>query len=525
MQYIRGIGLDHVIRELHRLTHGQEPERPADTLEPVVADRDSTRVQARAAAHTLLSGSRHPIADTQRVGPSSDTQVDPCAGQPDTGRPGSTSVPSGPHLQADMPADAETASTAASCPALDEQDDAGQHGRPGQSPPPRATDHWSSVFGHVSSAGSDARAYWRRVARIGIQVAQALHYAHREGVLHRDIKSANLLLDDHGRVWITDFGLATVVSQDRLSRSNDIVGTLRYMAPEQLGGQCDARSDVYSLGLTLYELLVMRPAFDDTDPSRLIQKVSKAELAPPRKFAPQVPADLETIVIKATALDPNQRYQTAEALADDLQRFHDDLVIRARRAGPVERLWRWRRRNPAIAALSAVLLIMGVTSLAAISWKWREAEVERMAAQRENQRAEANLSLALDSMDEILSSWATSWMAHPADPLSEDSETDVEFRIVVSDRMASTLKDALRFYDQFAAQNASNPRLQRETANAHIRVGEIYDRLGQFAEAEVAFRKAAQLLGKQRERMPNDPELAAQTAATRITSWEQCCCM
>jgi tetratricopeptide (TPR) repeat protein len=366
-----------------------------------------------------------------------------------------------------------------------------------------------------SSSASGKRDYWRRVARIGAQVAEAVHYAHGEGVLHRDIKSANLLLDDQGRVWVTDFGLATVAAQERLSRSDDIVGTLRYMAPEQLNGQCDARSDIYSLGLTIYELLVMRPAFDEVDRDRLIDRVSKADLIPPRKLCPDTPRDLETIVLKATAVDPNHRYQTASDLADDLQRFLDYHVIRARRAGPVERLWRWSRRNPVIASLSAVLLLVAITSFTAISWKWREAEIEKQRAERENQRAEANLSLALDSMDQILGSWATSWMAHPADPQNAEGEDEIGSRVVVSGSMAETLKDALKFYDQFAVQNAHNPRLQRDTAEAHRRVGEIYERLGQYAEAENAFRQAARILDGQRRLFPNDTNLLTTAAATR----------
>ncbi len=112
--------------------------------------------------------------------------------------------------------------------------------------------------------------YWRNVAKLGLQVAAGLQYAHTQGTLHRDIKPANILLDADGIAWIADFGLAKLLEQENVTRTGDVVGTLRYMAPEQFRGQTDARSDLYSLGLTLYELLTLRPAFDETDRQSLI---------------------------------------------------------------------------------------------------------------------------------------------------------------------------------------------------------------------------------------------------------------
>ncbi len=131
--------------------------------------------------------------------------------------------------------------------------------------------------------------YWRSVARLGIQVADALHYAHQQGTLHRDIKPANLLMDNRGTVWIADFGLAKLGDLDDLTHSGDMVGTLRYMAPEQFEGKADARSDVYSLGLTLYELLTLRPAFDQQDRRRLIRQMTQEEPPRPRKLNPAIP--------------------------------------------------------------------------------------------------------------------------------------------------------------------------------------------------------------------------------------------
>src|SRR5205823_11731426 len=195
----------------------------------------------------------------------------------------------------------------------------------------------------LSEAGSQ---YWQSVARVGVQVADALAHAASQGVLHRDIKPSNLLLDETGNVWITDFGLAKADDGDNLTHTGDIVGTLRYMAPERFNGQGDLRSDVYSLGLTLYELLALRPAFDEADRNKLVKQVMHDEPVRPRKLNAGVPRDLEPVGLKAIGRDPAHRYQTPAAMAEDLKRFVEDRPVRARRVSEAEKFWRWRRRNP-----------------------------------------------------------------------------------------------------------------------------------------------------------------------------------
>ncbi len=229
----------------------------------------------------------------------------------------------------------------------------------------------SEVFlpGQVGQASlSDSgRHYWLSVARIGIQVAEALEYANSQGVIHRDIKPSNLLLDTQGTVWVTDFGLAKATADgDNLTHTGDIVGTLRYMAPERFKGQSDARGDIYSLGLTLYELLVQRPAFDERDRSKLIHRVTHEEPPHPRKLNAAIPRDLETVVLKAIEREPARRYQTAGGLAEDLKRFLEDKPVKARRVTPAERLWRWCRRNPALAAATG-LAAVGLVAVTILS--------------------------------------------------------------------------------------------------------------------------------------------------------------
>jgi serine/threonine protein kinase/WD40 repeat protein len=231
-------------------------------------------------------------------------------------------------------------------------------------------------------SGSDQQLY-RSVARIGAQVAQALDYAHSQGILHRDIKPSNLLLDLKGIVWVTDFGLAKAGDAGDLTHTGDIVGTVRYMAPERFQGKSDARSDVYALGLTLYELLALRPAFNERDRLKLIQHVTHEDAPRLRKINPRVPRDLETIVHKAMAREPERRYQSAKALTDDLQRFVEDRPIHARRVTVRERFWRWCRRNPALAATAAALILAVLVGNGLVIWKWQEAE------RAEEQQAEA----------------------------------------------------------------------------------------------------------------------------------------
>jgi serine/threonine protein kinase len=181
----------------------------------------------------------------------------------------------------------------------------------------------------LSTLESSHRAFHRCVAHIGRLAASALAYTHTRGIVHRDIKPSNLLLDTEGVSWVTDFGLAKT-EDDGLTQTGDILGTIRYMAPERFQGKGDPRSDVYALGLSLDEMLVLRPAFESPNRLALIDQVKN--VSPPRLRAidPRIPRDLETIMRKATEKNPKARYPTAEAVGEDLRRFLADEPIVAR---------------------------------------------------------------------------------------------------------------------------------------------------------------------------------------------------
>src|SRR5262249_35448323 len=182
------------------------------------------------------------------------------------------------------------------------------------------------------------------VANLGIQAAEALEHAHQEGVVHRDIKPANLMVDVKGHLWITDFGLARLQNDAGLTLSGDLVGTIRHMSPEQAIGHravVDQRTDIYALGVTLYELVALEPAFDGSDPGEVLRRIVEEDRRPLRALNAAVPRELETIIQKATAKEPQSRYMMAQDLADDLRRFLEHKPIKAKRPTLLELAAKW----------------------------------------------------------------------------------------------------------------------------------------------------------------------------------------
>ncbi len=194
---------------------------------------------------------------------------------------------------------------------------------------------------HLSGLARDA---WRAFANIGLQVASALEYAHAHGVIHGDVKPANVLLDAHGQVLVTDFG---ALPQGDADSPRSLTGTYRYMAPERFDGVCDVRSDVYALGATLYELLVTSPAFEGDHPEGLIDGIRRHDLIAPKLMRPDVPADLDAIVWKAMARDASDRYRTAGEMSMDLLNYLNGrpVMASARRRVGWTKVWPFRRRE------------------------------------------------------------------------------------------------------------------------------------------------------------------------------------
>ena len=442
MQFIPGMGLDAVLEELRRLRRGAGAASPADR--PV--SRGS--VSAAAVAEAILTG-RFSLTD------------------PEIGAP----VPNGATVTAAVTMDHPP-------------------GAPSPPVPPSVSLPGTSAD---SLARSDPdRTFFRSVARIGLQVAEALEYANRQGVLHRDVKPSNLLLDPKGNVWVADFGLAKAADAEDLTHSGDIVGTVRYMAPERFTGKCDARSDVYALGLTFYELLALRPAYSAADRHELMRRVMSEEPERLRKIVPNVPRDLETIVEKAIAREPAGRYPSAAALAEDLQRFLTDRPIKARRVSAAEQAWRWTRRNPVVTSLAAGLLLALLGGLVAVSWQWRQAVANLAAAGRANRKAQARFDLAMQAVKSFTTG------------ASED--------VILKEKALEGLRKKLLgqsrlFYEKLVTSlEGETDRASRSAlAEALFEAGDLYGDVDDLQRASEAHRSALALRGALLRERPDDP--------------------
>ena len=322
----------------------------------------------------------------------------------------------------------------------------------------------------------------REVAHLGRQAAAALSYAHEQNILHRDVKPANLIVDPDLQLWVTDFGVSKAIESEAATRTGDVVGTLRYMAPEQIVGVTDIRSDLYSLGVTLYELLAGKPALDDAAlREALIARRPAPEPQRLRQLNPQVPRDLETILRTAMAVELGDRYQSANELADDLQRYLDGGPISVRRQSAVEQATRWARRNPALAALSAltVLLAASVTVLSTFGYVHVQSALRDEKLARGS--AEASATLATGALDQIFERFSVGF----DDPAGSSAQFSAA--PALSDEVAELLENLLNYYDALAAQSESNPMLQRSAARARYAMGDIHFQLGNHQKSIEAF--------------------------------------
>jgi eukaryotic-like serine/threonine-protein kinase len=350
------------------------------------------------------------------------------------------------------------------------------------------------------------------VARIGVQVADALAYAHSQGVLHRDIKPSNLLVDDRGAAWVTDFGVAKLVEEANLTRSGDLVGTLRYMPPERFAGKSDANGDVYALGVTLYEVLAGRPPFPDTTPHHLIHLITHTDLPPLRGVAPHIHRDLETIVLKAAARDVSQRYPSPAALADDLRRFLDDRPILARRASAFERARRWCARNPLVAGSAATvfLLLVAVAAVSVVGYVQTarartetaeaNAKLERsnyqleqalIAQTRQRERAEATSALALKALNRVYDRFAPTRLV--ATPATTPDGLELPPQPLLPPEAVPLLEESLQTFEEIAKASGEFEGLRGQAAEANQRIGDIRHRLGRFEAAAAAYQAAIDL--------------------------------
>jgi serine/threonine protein kinase len=318
---------------------------------------------------------------------------------------------------------------------------------------------------------SDRRRYFERAAGLARQAALALEHAHQSGIVHRDVKPGNLLLDLRGQLWVTDFGLAQVTGDPGLTITGELLGTLRYASPEQVlarRGIVDHRSDVYSLGATLYELLTLRPPFEGRERNELFRQIAEDDPAPPCNIDRSVPRELETIVLKALRKDPSDRYGTAQEMADDLARFLEGRPIRARRPTVAEHLRAWARRHPSLVGSGVVaLILLSTASLVSIGLVRREqartvaeqqkAESAYLRERRRAQEAEARFGLARRAVDELIRA----------------SEEELVHRPGMEGLRKRLLTTALAYYREFIEQRGNDPDAQAELRDTTRRVETI----------------------------------------------------
>jgi serine/threonine protein kinase len=359
-------------------------------------------------------------------------------------------------------------------------------------------------------AASDP-AYFRRVAEWGAQAAEALEYAHQMGVVHRDVKPANLMLDGAGRLWVTDFGLAQVQCDVRLTRTGDVVGTLRYMSPEQAAGggaAPDHRADVYSLGATLYELLTLVPAFGGDDGKEVLRRVAFDDPTPPRRLNRAIPAELEIIVLKALEKRPEDRYPTAQQLSDDLRNFLADRPLRARRPGLLDRAGKWARRHrPLVRALGIGFAVAFVALAVAAGWAWhkeRQAEDARQYADEQRRHAEANAAETAEQRERALENFRKA-VKVVTGLLNEEYQTR---NLRLASEAILVLQELLK------GETPTDPEGRRLTAQAYEGLGTAHLIRGELVEAAKAYVRARDICAQLAAEFPQ--ESIYQQEASRI---------
>lgn len=352
---------------------------------------------------------------------------------------------------------------------------------------------------NASTAGR-GRPYYSQVASWMADAADALHYAHTQGTIHRDIKPANLILSVDGRIMIADFGLAKNADGESVTLTGSLLGTLRYISPEQAMAKrvhVDHRTDIYSLGATFYELLCFQPAFPGTNEKEILGAIISSEPTPPKKIMPIVPHELETICQKMMEKSPDRRYLTARAAADDLRRWMNDLPISARRPGPIARTIKFVRRHRAPCVAGAALFLLATAGVFLIRELGRRQEAQFLQHQAEIATHAAEIEQLVES--------GLQWHARRDWDQAEKVFAEVLTRdpknvraicglgVIKKEKFNSTpnadpklLTDAFDWCERGLALDDANPQLW------NLR-GILLKKWARYAEAVDAYKKAAEL--------------------------------
>jgi eukaryotic-like serine/threonine-protein kinase len=364
---------------------------------------------------------------------------------------------------------------------------------------------------------------FRLLLRRFLDVCDAIDFAHSRKVLHRDLKPANIMLGRYGETLVVDWGLAKVIGKSDVIPPDDdghfepdlaggsmsssghteqgtTIGTPSYMSPEQARGEIDRLgppSDVYSLGATLYEVLTGRAPFPGKNVAQVIAKVLKGDFPAPRTLDRTIPAPLESVCLKAMALEPEARYQSVHDLAQDLEHWLADEPVAAYSERPLERLGRWLRQHRTLTYAAATALI-GVTVVATAAAFLIDGGRRRETAARKE--AEYNFDMAQQAVDDYLTRVSENTL------LKEQNSVDIR------GLRRELLENALRYYKRFASQRSDDPLLRRRLATAYFRVGQITSDIGSAQDAIAAYRSCQEIWEKEAEANPHDDDLKSQVA-------------
>ncbi len=329
----------------------------------------------------------------------------------------------------------------------------------------------STCRSFLTETWSTRGAYYSAVMRLGIQAAEALHAAHELGVVHRDIKPSNLLLDSDGKLWITDFGLARFRSGGTLTRSGDIVGTMRYMSPEQASGNTalvDHRTDIYSLAVTLYELFTLEPAIAGDGAPQLLRAIDQQEPPRLRRSYPDIPRDLETVIRKGMAKSRDDRYETAQLFADDLRHVLAGEPTVAKPPTIPDRLGKWTYRHRRLVSAAACIGLLAGAGGALSTLLIARASIQ---ADRNYQRAETNFRAARDVVDQFGSRLAERLADIPG----------------ASHVRRELLTETIQYYRDFIDQAQDDPTLRADLALTYSKIATL---LGQSGSTSAAIEAA-----------------------------------